>query len=88
MAVALNVPCSTLLPGGLAAACLQAIGAVDANCVVVVVGVTAAAATFIAIDEAGDDVEDDEVDDFVESVRADVLNALMSGSDSFSSSGW
>lgn len=81
VAVALNVPCSTLLPGGLAAACLQAIGAVDANGVVVV----AVVATLIAIDEAGDDAEDDDEEDFVESVRADVLNALVSVSDSFSS---
>lgn len=31
-AVALNVPCSTLLPCGLATACLQAIGVVGASC--------------------------------------------------------
>lgn len=79
VAVALNVPCSTLLPGGLATACLQAIGAVAANGVV-------AAATFIAIDEAGDEVEeDDDAEDLVESVRADVVNALFRVSDSFSS---
>lgn len=85
MAVALNVACSTLLPGGLAAACLQAIGAVDANGGVSVVVDITAAATLIAIDEAGDDTEDDDEEDFVESERADVLSALEIVSDSFCS---
>lgn len=62
VAVCLKAPCSTLLPGGLAAACLQAMGAV--------------AATLIAIDEAGDDAEDDDDEDFVISARDDEFNAL------------
>lgn len=72
-AVALKVPCSTLLPVGVATACLHAIGVVVTRVVVVVVDAAAVETvvdTFIAIDEAGEEVDEDDDEDFTESVRA------------------